>query len=106
MTDYYRDDSIDLETLPDKSQEFEVERNERDQLVLDAIETLDKRSREIIELRYGLTGEPPKKINDIAMMFGVSNARVGQLRKKALEKICVYIAKKYKFPLQEITVSP
>lgn len=45
------------------------------------------RDREILELRYGLTGEPPLTMKEAGQRFGVSRARVEQIQKRALAKL-------------------
>ncbi len=48
---------------------------------------LDEREREIIELRYGLSGLPPLPQREVAGKLGISRSYVSRLEKKALEKL-------------------
>ena len=50
-------------------------------------ESLDPRESEIIRLRYGLDGEPPKTQHDVAELCGISRSYVSRIEKKALEKL-------------------
>lgn len=48
---------------------------------------LDDRERQIITLRYGLTGEKPVAQREVAEMLGISRSYVSRIEKAALEKI-------------------
>ena len=48
---------------------------------------LDKREAQIISLRYGLEGEPPKTQREVAQQCGISRSYVSRIEKKALEKL-------------------
>ncbi len=48
---------------------------------------LDPREREIITLRYGLSGRPPLPQREVARVTGISRSYVSRLEKKALEKL-------------------
>lgn len=47
----------------------------------------DKRSREIIILRYGLNGREPLTQKEIADKFGISRSYISRIEKKALEQL-------------------
>jgi RNA polymerase primary sigma factor len=49
-----------------------------------ALSSLDLRRRRILELRYGLDGEPPRTLSDVAAELGVSRERVRRLETRAL----------------------
>ncbi len=48
---------------------------------------LNKREKEIIELRYGLSNGICKTQREIAKMFGISRSYVSRIEKKAIEKL-------------------
>jgi len=50
-------------------------------------EVLDSREREIISLRYGLDGNPPKTQHEVAEKCSISRSYVSRIEKKALEKM-------------------
>lgn len=50
-------------------------------------EMLDARESEIIRLRYGLDGDPPKTQHEVAQICGISRSYVSRIEKKALEKL-------------------
>lgn len=50
-------------------------------------EVLDKRESEIINLRYGLDGNPPKTQHEVAEICGISRSYVSRIEKRALEKL-------------------
>ena len=48
---------------------------------------LTQREREVIELRFGLTGEPPHTLEGVGRRFGVSRERIRQIEAKTLAKL-------------------
>jgi RNA polymerase sporulation-specific sigma factor len=50
-------------------------------------EVLDSRESEIITLRYGLDGNPPKTQHEVAEKCNISRSYVSRIEKKALEKM-------------------
>ena len=48
---------------------------------------LDDREREVIFLRYGLAGTPPKTQREVAKHLDISRSYVSRIEKKALEKL-------------------
>ncbi|MBQ3177616.1 MAG: RNA polymerase sporulation sigma factor SigK [Clostridia bacterium] len=48
---------------------------------------LEKREREIVVLRYGLTGNTPMPQREVAKKLGISRSYVSRIEKAALEKI-------------------
>jgi RNA polymerase primary sigma factor len=52
-----------------------------------AVKRLPEREREVIALRYGLTGCEPLQLRDIGGRLGVSAQRVRQLETQALERL-------------------
>jgi len=57
-------------------------------------EHLDKREREIITLRYGLSGQPPMTQREVAATQKISRSYISRLEKKALEKLeKIYVEK-------------
>jgi len=48
---------------------------------------LSKREKEIITLRYGLSGDRPLTQKTIGTMFGISRSYVSRIEKRALEKL-------------------
>lgn len=56
-------------------------------LVKDAVNTLPARERSVVELRYGLTDNQPRTLEDIGVEFGISRERVRQLQNTALDRL-------------------
>lgn len=50
-------------------------------------ETLTKREREIVTLRYGLGGVMPLTQREIAAQYGISRSYISRIEKKALQKL-------------------
>ena len=54
----------------------------------DAIETvLTDQEREVVQLRYGLTGQPPMRQREVAEVTGISRSYISRIEKKALQKL-------------------
>ena len=52
-------------------------------IIQQALKQIPKRDREIVNLRYGLQGEPPMLLQELATLFGLSRERVRQIVNKA-----------------------
>jgi len=52
-----------------------------------ALQELEPREREILELRYGLRDGHPRTLKEVATHFDITRERVRQLELKALEKL-------------------
>jgi RNA polymerase sigma factor (sigma-70 family) len=48
---------------------------------------LTTRERDVLELRFGLSGEPPKTLEEMGKEFNVSRERIRQIESKALAKL-------------------
>ena len=52
--------------------------------------TLTHRERKVIELRFGLTGEHPRTLEEVGQKFGVTRERIRQIEAKTLAKLKAY----------------
>lgn len=56
--------------------------------VMAAVKTeLTNQERLVIELRYGLKGEPPRRQREVAEVTGISRSYISRIEKRALEKL-------------------
>jgi RNA polymerase sporulation-specific sigma factor len=55
--------------------------------VLARMNVLDEKEREVLELRYGLSGKPQKTQREIAKLLGISRSYVSRIEKRALSKL-------------------
>ncbi len=55
--------------------------------VLERLSILDEKEREVLELRYGLSGRPQKTQREIARLLGISRSYVSRIEKRALCKL-------------------
>ena len=55
--------------------------------VNEALNALPYRERKVIELRFGLKGEHPRTLEEVAKRFGVTRERIRQIEAKALAKL-------------------
>jgi len=55
--------------------------------VTEALNSLPYRERKVIELRFGLKGEHPRTLEEVARRFGVTRERIRQIEAKALAKL-------------------
>ena len=55
--------------------------------ISETLDGLDKREREIVEMRFGLEGQDPKTLDEIGSHFGVSRERIRQVETRILSKL-------------------
>jgi RNA polymerase primary sigma factor len=53
----------------------------------DCLDSLDDRQRKVLELRYGLDGEPPRTLDEIGLVFSVTRERIRQIERQSLAKL-------------------
>ena len=56
-------------------------------MMLDEIEKLSPRDKEIIELRYGLNGKKEMTQKDVATLLGISQSYISRIEKKVIKKL-------------------
>ena len=54
-------------------------------MVLEA--ALPQREREVIEMRFGLTGERPYTLEEVGRAFNVTRERIRQIENQSLKKL-------------------
>ena len=65
-------------------------------MLRDHIDELDPRERDIIMQRYGMNGEKPKTLEEVAKYLGRTRERVRQIQAVALSKLRRYALKNRK----------
>ena len=73
---------------------YELERQEEQKIIRDAVAALDAREREIIEMRFGLGGQDELTQKEVAQKLGISQSYISRLEKKIIEKLRDEIADK------------
>jgi RNA polymerase primary sigma factor len=76
--------------LPDKNQllpEDLAELTRRKEALGRILATLSSRQRQILELRFGLTGENPYTLEELGCVFNVTRERIRQIEDRALTKL-------------------
>ena len=54
----------------------------------DAVEKeLTEQERQVVQLRYGLTGQLPMRQREVAQITGISRSYISRIEKRALEKL-------------------
>jgi RNA polymerase primary sigma factor len=84
------DDSALGDFIEDQSAESPFElaaRTMRDEHVSRALAVLPRREREVIEMRYGLTGERPRTLEEVGQAFNVTRERIRQIENHTLKKL-------------------
>jgi len=56
-------------------------------MMLEEIEKLNPRDKEIIELRYGLNGKKEMTQKDVATLLGISQSYISRIEKKVIKKL-------------------
>jgi RNA polymerase primary sigma factor len=64
------------------------------------LQSLDKRERTILLMRYGLDGSPPRTLEQISKKIGRTRERVRQIQKRALNKLRTQITQDRDLRLQ------
>ena len=52
-----------------------------------ALDVLPERERQVIELRYGLSGMEPLTLEEVGQAFGVTRERIRQIENNTLKKL-------------------
>ena len=52
-----------------------------------ALSSLPERERQVIELRFGLTGGQPRTLEEVGKAFGVTRERIRQIENNTLKKL-------------------
>lgn len=66
-----------------KGLDEELDRN----IMLEEIQKLNSRDREIIELRYGLNNKKEMTQKDVAILLGISQSYISRIEKKVIKKL-------------------
>ena len=74
---------------------FEIEQNEEKMMIRQAVEALDDREREIIQLRYGMNGVEELTQKEVADRLGISQSYISRLEKKIISRLKEEIATKF-----------
>ena len=79
----------------DNSISFEIEQFEERMAVRKAVEALEPREREIIELRYGMSGKKEMTQKEVADRLGISQSYISRLEKKIIARLRAQIKAGY-----------
>jgi RNA polymerase primary sigma factor len=80
LGDFVADDAV-LEPFEEASEHMQQEG------VRKALDALPERERQVIELRYGLTGLEPLTLEEVGRTFGVTRERIRQIENNTLKKL-------------------
>lgn len=72
----------------------EMERDEDERTIREAVAGLEAREREIIELRYGLGGKQEMTQKEVAERLGISQSYISRLEKRIINRLRKQIAKR------------
>ena len=64
-----------------------AEYNDLKERLMDVLDSLNERERQVIIMRYGLQGEDQKTLEEVGKIFGVTRERIRQIEAKALRKL-------------------
>ncbi|PAF39052.1 sporulation sigma factor SigE, partial [Terribacillus saccharophilus] len=65
----------------------DIEKNVDKNLLKRALEQLNDREKQIMELRFGLIGQEEKTQKDVADMLGISQSYISRLEKKIIRRL-------------------
>jgi RNA polymerase primary sigma factor len=80
LGDFVADDAV-LEPFEETSEHLQKEG------VRKALDALPERERQVLELRYGLSGGEPLTLEEVGRMFGVTRERIRQIENNTLKKL-------------------
>ena len=80
LGDFVADDAV-LEPFEEASEHLQKEGVRR------ALDALPERERQVIELRYGLSGAEPLTLEEVGRTFGVTRERIRQIENNTLKKL-------------------
>jgi RNA polymerase primary sigma factor len=80
LGDFVADDAV-IEPFEEASEHLQKEG------VRKALSVLPERERQVIELRYGLTGMEPLTLEEVGRAFGVTRERIRQIENNTLKKL-------------------
>ncbi len=80
LGDFVADDAV-LEPFEEASEHLQKEGVRR------ALNALPERERQVIELRYGLSGAEPLTLEEVGRTFGVTRERIRQIENNTLKKL-------------------
>ena len=69
--------------MPDEQASLSLRREDIEK----ALDSLPERERKVIELRFGLNGEPPCTLEEVGRAFGVTRERIRQIENNTLKKL-------------------
>jgi RNA polymerase primary sigma factor len=82
----------------------DAETEDVNQSVGNMIDTLDPREKVVLNLRFGLTGEPRRTLIQVGHVLGVSKERVRQIQARAMRKLrTAPIKHPHRMPLERAT---
>ena len=64
-----------------------AETSSRNEALQRGLGSLNDRERRILELRFGLTGEPPQTLDEIGRLFKVTRERIRQIENQGLKRL-------------------
>ena len=79
----------------------EVLSNEKERVMYEAVEKLNKREKQIIVLRFGLYGIPELTQKEVADKLGISQSYISRLEKKIIDKLKIEMDKKLEIVLKK-----
>src|SRR5881275_1965894 len=69
--------------LPDEAAEVTMRKETLEKI----LHTLSSRQRRVLELRFGLDGQPPRTLDEVGRTFNVTRERIRQIENQSLKKL-------------------
>jgi RNA polymerase primary sigma factor len=80
LGDFVEDENVET---PDEAASLTLRRSD----IANALNALPERERQVIELRFGLTGGQPCTLEEVGKAFGVTRERIRQIENNTLKKL-------------------
>lgn len=92
---------LDRATEPDAPEEAAPDETDWKGLVADSLRVLHDREREVIILRYGLSGEPAMSLEEVGKRFDLTRERIRQIQEKAERRLHRHLKDDARLPFDD-----
>jgi len=80
-------DEVNIERDFEEQPEIAVINNDLHDQIIKVLKTLSEREERVLRLRFGLDGDEPKTLDQVAKIFGVTKERIRQIEARALRRL-------------------
>jgi RNA polymerase sigma factor (sigma-70 family) len=101
MTEVVPSHLLERADQPPAPDEEEPEKTDWKGLVADSLRVLHDRERDVIVLRYGLSGEPAMSLKEVGKRYGLTRERIRQIQEKAEQRLYRHLKDDIRLPFDQ-----